>query len=142
MVLNREVIAFLICGGLAAFVNWAARIVLSLAMPFEAAVGLAYLIGMIVGFLLYRHIVWRDPDDTSLRQIAMFVVVNAASAVIVFGAAVTLRLAFSTTFGMHAFGDAIAHGVAIGLGAVSNFAGHRMLTFQKTTQSRSAVGAD
>jgi putative flippase GtrA len=128
--LTAEATKFLICGGIAAFVNWAARIALAAAMPFATAVIVAYLIGMSVGFALYRNVVWADRGPSLSDQVVGFVVVNALSAAVVLVVAVGLRAAMSAVAGPGAMIDAAAHGTAIGVGAVANFIGHRTVTFR------------
>ena len=75
--LSPAVIAFLICGTLAAAVNWFARMILSLWMSFELAVIIAYAIGMLAGFLLYKRYVWRVTERPLHHQIVLFIAVNA-----------------------------------------------------------------
>ena len=53
-----EAVRFLVLRRLAAFINWAARIVFSTVAPFEVAVIAAYAVGMMAGFVLYRGVVW------------------------------------------------------------------------------------
>ncbi len=55
---NNQVVRFLFLGGFAAAVNWLIRFPLSLFLPLSAAVAVAYLIGMSVGFTLYRTYVF------------------------------------------------------------------------------------
>jgi energy-coupling factor transport system substrate-specific component len=130
--MTGEAARFLLCGGFAALVNWAARIALSSALPFEAAVGLAYVIGMTVGFLLYRTVVWADREGTLGHQLASFVLVNAGSAIVVFGFAIGMRNVAQLFVGPSEWVDAAAHGLAIGAGAVANFVGHRAFTFGRS----------
>lgn len=132
--LTGEAGRFLVCGGFAAFVNWAARIALSSLVPFEVAVVLAYAIGMAVGFVLYRTVVWTDHEATLAEQAIGFVLVNGLSAVVVFGVAVGLKGGLETLLGSGGrLIDAGAHGVAIGVGALANFVGHRSFTFRPRT---------
>ena len=121
---------FLICGGLAAAVNWFARIGLSQWMSFEAAVAVAYAIGMVAGFVLYRTFVWPDHNSSLKRQLVGFLIVNAGSAVIVFLASVGVREALGLVQADGAIADAAAHGLGIAVGALVNFAGHRAVTFK------------
>jgi putative flippase GtrA len=120
---------FLICGGLAAAINWVARIILSPFLGFEAAVIVAYAIGMSSGFLLYRRFVWPNSGSNVRDQIIPFIAVNAASGVVVL-----LLSMFFVTIGDWLFGrtpmiEALAHGAAIGAGAVANYLGHGKFTF-------------
>lgn len=125
-----EAARFLVCGGFAAFVNWAARIGLSTVMPFEPAVALAYGIGMVVGFVLYRTVVWRGRKTSLADQIIGFISVNAVSAIVVFAVSVGTRWLLERLLGAGWIVDAGAHGFAIAVGAVANFIGHRTVTFR------------
>lgn len=130
--MDREVVRFLMAGGAAAAINWLARLLLSLALPFEAALLVAYGIGMAAGFWLYRRFVFRGAGAGAVRgQLAVFVAVNAV------GAAVVLAVSAGLVAGLGAVtpglprapAEALGHGVGIAVGAVTNYFGHRLLTF-------------
>lgn len=124
---------FLLLGGLAAAINWIVRIPLSLIMPFSAAILLAYGIGMTFGFTFYRAYVFPGSSRPLLQQTLIFLVVNFVGAVVVLAVA-TLLLAAMVDTGWSAFvRQAVAHGLAIGIGAVFNFFGHKLLTFRNAS---------
>jgi energy-coupling factor transport system substrate-specific component len=137
---KSEVARFLIAGGSAALINWLARIGFSQLLPLDQAILLAYGIGMLAGFLLYRSFVFESAIGTLSRQITIFLGVNLVGAVVVVAATLALKgLALSILPRMDAsFAEALAHGAAIGIGAVSNYFGHRLLTFRpaQALQSR------
>lgn len=122
---------FLICGGLAAAINWLARIALSPWLGFEGAVAVAYVIGMVAGFALYRRFVWPDAGSTARQQLAPFIAVNAASAVVVFLVSIALAALGGWLFGRTGVIEALAHGTGIAIGAVSNYVGHGKFTFAR-----------
>jgi energy-coupling factor transport system substrate-specific component len=128
---RNPVWAFLLCGSLAAAINWLARLALSNWIGFEAAVVLAYAIGMIAGFMLYRSFVWPDAANSFKRQLAGFVAVNAASGLIVLITAVGLVEAAALLVPRSAAVEALAHAAAISVGAAANFVGHGLFTFGK-----------
>lgn len=135
--LDNQVFRFLLLGGFAAAVNWVVRFPLSLFLPFEWAVFFAYLIGMSVGFVLYRSYVFPGSTRSTREQVFYFLVVNAAGAVIVTGLA-ALLVAGLEPFSWPLFiKEGLGHGIAIGAGAVFNFFGHRIVTF-----ARPASGGD
>jgi putative flippase GtrA len=127
--MNPQVLRFLVCGGLAALVNWLARLLLSPLTGFSAAVILAYAVGMLAGFLLYRHIVWPAASRSWRQQVLPFVVVNLAGAAVVLIAALALVQVGSMLAGRSAIVEALAHGAAIAIGAVFNYYGHNRITF-------------
>lgn len=121
--------AFLICGGFAAAINWLARIALSPFLGFEMAVIVAYAIGMVAGFLLYRRFVWPNSGVSARHQVMPFIVVNVASGVVVFALAVLLATIGGWLFGRTPIVEALAHGAAIAAGAAANYLGHGKFTF-------------
>ena len=122
---------FLVCGTLAAAINWFARMGLSQLMGFEAAVILAYAIGMIAGFWLYRTYVWPAAVVSLGRQILGFVAVNALSAVVVLAVATGLVSLSALILSPSPVIEALAHGAGIAAGAITNYLGHGAFTFAR-----------
>ena len=77
--MNSEFVRFLLTGGLAAAVNIISRWFLSTVMSFEAAVVVAYLIGMITAFSLARQYVFERSKRHVRSEAARFVLVNLAA---------------------------------------------------------------
>jgi energy-coupling factor transport system substrate-specific component len=128
------VMRFLIAGGSAAFLNWAARIVLSLAMPFAPAVAIAYGVGMVAGFVLYRSFVWPESGKSWQAQVPPFLAVNLAGGIIVLALAEGALLAGQAIIGPHPLVAPVAHALAIAVGAAANYAGHSAFTFVAATE--------
>jgi putative flippase GtrA len=127
---QHQGVRFLALGGFAAAVNWLVRFPLSLFMPFEAAVFFAYAIGMSVGFALYGRYVFPGSDRPVGQQMAIFIAVNLAGAAIVLAVSYLL-LRLQAGYGYPLFvKEGLAHGLAIGVGAVANFFGHKTITFR------------
>jgi energy-coupling factor transport system substrate-specific component len=133
--MGNEITRFLLAGGLAAAINWLARLTLSFALPLEMAILVAYAIGMLAGFFLYRHFVFRNVEGPIGRQIAVFLVVNAFGAMVVLAATFSLMtlIEFTTPTLKPALIAALAHGFAIGIGAITNYLGHSALTYRQRT---------
>lgn len=130
---------FLLAGGTAAAVNWLVRFPLSTVMPFVPAVLLAAAIGMLVGFVLYRHVVFTGSTRPLMHQLRDFLVVNLATMVVVaLLSAGLLSLALRLDIALGA-AEAGAHALAIGFGAVLNYAGHSLATFAPRSGLRDAV---
>jgi putative flippase GtrA len=124
---------FLLAGGVAAGINWAARFPLSLLLPFWAAVLGAAAIGMLVGFVAYRGIVFAPSGRPLLPQLRDFVAVNLASSLLVVGLAVLLLAPLGRLLGTPALAEAAAHALAIAAGAGANYLGHSLVTFRRRT---------
>lgn len=126
---SNQVARFLLLGGLAAAINWLVRFPLSALLPIGWAVFVAYLIGMSAGFHLYRTYVFPGSTRPVLQQTLIFLAVNAVGAMVVLGLTY-LFLELQAGFGFPLFvKEGLAHGFAIGIGAVVNFIGHKSLTF-------------
>lgn len=123
---------FLVAGGLSSLVNWLVRFPLSAGLPYGAAVALAYGVGMVAGFGLYRSWVFPGSSLRLRAQILRFVLVNLAGLSVVVVSAQTLAAVMAST-GLAGVptAEAVAHGLGIILGAVVNFLGHRAVTFAR-----------
>lgn len=130
--MSPEAVRFLVAGGSAAAINWLSRIALSWLLPYVPAMLVSYGIGMAAGFWLYRTFVFRGASTGPLpRQVAIFVAVNAVGAGVVLGlsAALVAALAALVPAVPLPVAEALGHGAGIAAGAVSNYFGHRILTF-------------
>ncbi|MGA0532732.1 GtrA family protein [Hansschlegelia sp. KR7-227] len=126
----RRIGRFLLAGGFAAFVNWAARFPLNEVMPFGPAVIVAYAIGMAVGFGAYRAFVFDARSGRARDQLWKFILVNLVGAAEVWALAMLAVHWLAPAIGWTTWVEPIAHGVAIGIGAVTSYVGHRLLTFR------------
>jgi energy-coupling factor transport system substrate-specific component len=127
---NRQSVRFITMGGFCAAVTWGARFALSSVFPFETAVLLSCLIGMSIGFGLYRTYVFPEAERVMLHQAGLFIAVNIGSALVVFTLSLAfLRVQMGTPWPVMAK-EGLAHGLAIAVGAVINFIAHKSLTFK------------
>lgn len=130
MELLAQIARFILVGGSATVVNWLARFPVSLIMPFLEAVFVAYMIGMVVGFVLYRAFVFTTSSQPLSAQIALFLGVNVVGvATVVLASHVLLHLVFPA-LGVTLMPEAFAHAGALALGAAANFIGHKFVTFR------------
>lgn len=131
---QHQGVRFLALGGFAAAVNWLVRFPLSMVMPFGAAVFAAYAIGMSVGFALYPRYVFPGSDRPVAQQLVIFVLVNLAGALVVLIVSMALLAAQAGLSYPLFVKQGLAHGIAIGVGALANFFGHKTLTFRTNTR--------
>lgn len=124
-------VRFLLAGGFAALITWLVRFPLSLFLPFAVAVALANAIGMVFGFVSYRHFVFPGSDRHVGNQLRDFILINLVSLVIVTGVSVVFADRVLPLLGIVWHTEAIAHAIGIGVGAVSNFYGHRYYSFRR-----------
>jgi energy-coupling factor transport system substrate-specific component len=127
---DNQIVRFLVVGGSAAALNWLIRFPLAAVMPQSWAIVLAYFIGMSAGFVLYSRYVFPGSSRSVMAQTLIFVAVNAVGAVVVLGLT-HLLIEAQAGYGWPDFvKEGLAHGIAIGVGAVVNFTGHKTLTFR------------
>lgn len=125
-----EFVRFVATGSIAAVVNLGARYLLNFIMPFEAAVALAYLAGMVVAFFLFQRLIFETPDTPLRRRIIRFTQVNllggALSWIVSTGMARLLLPAAGWTF--HPLD--VAHFVGVCVPAFSSYFLHKYYTFR------------
>ena len=81
--MTTEFLKFLVTGGLAALANLASRYALNLIMPFEAAVVIAYLIGMTTAYMLARRFVFQRSGRPIGSEVRRFILVNLVALILV-----------------------------------------------------------
>ena len=124
-----EFFFFVLSGSVAAFVNLFSRWVLNHYMAFELAVILAYLIGMVVAFLMFQRLIFRADGGNTKKQIKRFMVVHVIGITLVY----TVSLAFADyifpfiNWTWHA--KDIAHFIGVATPAFSSYIGHKFYTF-------------
>jgi len=127
---RRQFLRFLLTGGFAAFVNIASRFLLSRFVFFELAVVLAYAIGMVTAYILFRSFVFGQSGRSIASESYRFVLVNAVAVCLVLGVSVLLaRVIFPAIhFFWHA--EDIAHIIAVGVPTLTSYVGHKRYTFK------------
>lgn len=122
---------FLTFGAFAAGINWLSRFPLQRFMTFSEAVIVAYAIGMIVAFMLFRNYVFPQSPRPLKEQITFFLLVNILGVVQVWAVSMLLvYYAFPAIRFGGGLAEGVGHGIAIGVPAVSSYIGHRFLTFR------------
>jgi putative flippase GtrA len=121
---------FLVAGGLAAVANFAARPVLEPEVGFGPAVALAYLVGVATAFTLNRIFVFPASGKSLRIEMGWFFTFNALAFPVVVGGSMLLRAFVFGLFLKPALAEAAAHGCAILVPVVFNFAAHRLVTFR------------
>ena len=124
-----QFLRFLVCGGFAATVNVVARFLLSGFLVFEVAVLIAYAIGMVTAYALFRKLVFGRSGRSVASEGYRFVLVNIVALGLVFSVSVLLaRVVFPLIqFQWHA--QDIAHVIAVAVPAISSYVGHKRYTF-------------
>ena len=129
--MTRQFARFLVAGGIAAAANFFSRIAFSTFLGLEAAVVLAYCVGMAVAFVLMRSQVFPPSAAPLARQVGIFVAVNLAA--VLQTLIVTLLLArwLLPAMGVRQFVEEIAHAVGVAVPVVSSYFGHKHFSFRR-----------
>jgi len=126
---NSEFIRFVLVGGVAAFVNIVSRLFLSSLMPFEAAVVIAYLVGMVTAFCLSRQFVFEKSERHVGNEAMRFVLVNLAALLQVWIVSVGLAAWIFPRIGFVWQAELIAHMIGVLSPVVTSYFGHKYFTF-------------
>jgi putative flippase GtrA len=130
-VLNSRFVRFALSGGFAAGVNVMARILLSLALPYELAIILAYIAGMVTAYLLMRAFVFDQSGTSTTTEFGRFAIVNLVALVQVWIVSVGLARWIFPAIGLTWHGDTVAHVIGVLSPIATSFFGHRAFTFGK-----------
>ena len=126
---TRRFAAFLMTGGLAAAVNVASRIVFDLVLPYEAAVAVAYLVGMTTAFFLARLFVFEASGRSLHVEYGRFALVNVAALVQVLVVSVGLAKLVFPTVGLSSHAELIAHVIGVLSPVLVSYQGHKRFSF-------------
>ncbi len=123
-----EFAKFIAVGGIAALANLVARYFLDFIMPFEVAVVLAYGVGMVVGFFLFRGTLFKG-RDISGALIVRFVWVNIFGATLAWAVSSVMarQLLPAIEWTFHPF--ELAHFCGVAAPAITSYFLHKHYTF-------------
>ena len=123
-----EFARFIAVGGVAALANLVSRYFLDIVMPFEVAVVLAYGVGMVVGFFLFRSTLFRD-HTISRALVLRFVWVNFFGAALAWAVSSVMarQLLPTLEWTFHPF--EVAHFCGVAAPAITSYFLHKHYTF-------------
>jgi len=123
-------ITFLICGFIAASINWTARLLLNdfFYINLIFSIAIAHILGMIVAFILFKKIVFNSKKNISASLLS-FVFVNVLSLVIIYIMTILFIYIFSLFNSDVLFIKGASHGLAICITSISSFILHKKFTY-------------
>ncbi|MFT7228751.1 MAG: putative flippase GtrA [Methylophilaceae bacterium] len=128
--LTPKLVRFLIAGGIAAGVNFGLRFVFSMFLDYGFAVFFAYLVGMLVAFLLMRGHVFDAKSTPLAPQVTKFVCVNVAAVLQTLVISLVLARSLLPLVGSVEHSESLAHLVGLFVPVVTSYFGHKFLTFR------------
>lgn len=135
--MSRQFMAFLITGGLAAAVNFGARIVYNQWVGFSSAVVLAYLTGMVTAFVLARLFVFTDSEQSMQRSALWFMLVNLIAVLQTWAISMLLAYYVLPMMGVTRFVAEIAHAVGVVVPVFTSYLGHKHWSFKSSPTAES-----
>ncbi len=126
----KRLLLFLVAGGLAATANIVSRILFGMFMPYGFSIFLAYCVGLASGYTLNRATAFNDMGGASFSEFVKFVIVNLVSLPIILYASYALRPFLTGFMNQSEYLDTASHTMAVGLGTLVSFFGHRYFTFR------------
>ncbi len=129
---RRSVALYLLSGLTSAVCNLATRHLLSQFMPFEVAVTLAYLVGMLIAFLMMKRLAFPGSARSTSSQAMGFVIVNLFGLVqTVVASSLVLRYLMPVLPVPLQFQEVASHFIGLLLPAVTSYFGHKHFSFRK-----------
>jgi putative flippase GtrA len=124
-----QFIRFLVAAGLSVPVNLASRVLFSHWMPYELAIVLAHVCGMLTAYALTRLFVFEPSGRPGHVEVARFTVVNLVSVTITWLVAVGLVRYVFPTVGFDRQPELVGHVAGLVVSSISSFYGHRHYSF-------------
>ena len=120
----------MVAGGVAACGNFGSRFVFSFLLPYGLSVLLAYLVGMLIAFVLMREHVFDASAGLVAPQIVRFIAVNVVA--LAQTVAISLLLAYwlLPAFGFLEHAEAVGHLVGVLVPVGTSYFGHKLVTFR------------
>jgi putative flippase GtrA len=133
--LSEQFGRFLIVGGVALVLHWLSRFVFNWYVNFAWAIVMAYLVGILVAFVLNKIFVFPYSERSLKFELFFFFVVNIAAFPFVWAAAYVLGEWMLVRWMPKQFALALGHAIAITLPVFVNFALHKFITFRGAQES-------
>ena len=123
-----EFLRFIAIGGIAALANLVSRYLLDFLLPFETAVVLAYGVGMVVAFILFRSAMFQR-HDVNRALILRFVWVNVFGATLAWAVSSVMARQVLPAIGWTFHPFEAAHVCGVAAPAISSYFLHKHYTY-------------
>ncbi len=133
--MSSRFVRFLIAGGSSAVINLASRVLLNNFMSFEAAVIVAYLVGIVTAYTFSKIFVFEETGYGLATEFRRFFAVNMMSLAIVWVISVGLVVYVfpAITFRWHA--ELVAHFIGLSATSVVSYFAHKHYTFRAVSRT-------
>jgi len=127
---KTEFLQFLFVGGIAAGINFISRIGFNEFFSYRISIVLAYIVGMIVAFILFKHFVFAKSGQHYIDEVKGFIIVNIFGIAQVWLISVGFAEYFFPYIKLEFYPNEIAHFIALGVPAISSYFGHKYFSFK------------
>ncbi len=127
---TKQFAIFLVVGGVAGLLNWGACMMLTKWFSFSSAIVFAYMIGMMVAFMLNHRFVFPHSTKATRVQATQFVLVNLLCIPVVWFISIQVSQ-FLTNVHFFWFHKELAHAVGIASPVLFTFLIYKFFTFKR-----------
>ena len=126
---HTEFLQFLFVGGIAAGVNFISRIGFSEFFSYRISIILAYIVGMVIAFTLFKHYVFEKSGRHYIEEVKGFIIVNIFGIIQVWLISIGLAEYLFPYISLQFYPHEVAHFIALGIPALSSYFGHKHFSF-------------
>lgn len=130
---NNELALFLLCGAIAATVNFGSRFFLNFFLSFKLSIVMAYILGMVTAYLLNRFVVFSRNEVHTLKSLAWFTLVNLFALSQTYIITLGLHVFVFPAVGVELFSKEISHFFGVLFPVASSYIGHKYLSFRNNS---------
>ncbi len=127
---SKEFVKFMLVGISAAGVNFGSRILLNYKFSYSWSIILAYILGMIVAFILNKWLVFETSSHRTTRQAIMFILVNLIAVLQTYVISLLLVNWLFPLLNFQWHTHEVAHFIGISVPIVTSYIGHKYVTFK------------
>jgi putative flippase GtrA len=128
---SKSFIKFVAIGAIAALVNFISRYFINKYTGFKVSLILAYILGMITAYFLFKKYVFRKTKNSLVVSGSYFLLVNLVGICTCFVVSVALAHYVFPYIGFHWHSYEVAHAVGIIMPTFTSFIGHNRFSFQQ-----------
>ena len=124
----KQVLKFLIFGGLAALANIVSRIILSEFFSYQLSIIFSFLIGLTTAFILMRNYVFVLKKNLISRQIRRFILINILNLIQIFFISLGIKFLLVLIINKVEFVELISHVLGVSFPAITSYFAHKNFT--------------
>ena len=121
---------FLLSGAIASTLNWGSRFIFSQYFSFQISVVLAFVVGLLSGFILMRLFVFRRSQNTVKSQLIRYFSVNMLALAQTLIISILMINLLGRFLDERTLTEAIAHAIGIVVPVFTSYLGHKYFTFR------------